>query len=225
MERGRAELLAGGTGRLGSAGPARRLPLSESRERRGCVEGREGHSTYSYYSTMSADLGVPTFRYMRLLAIALAGLALVSCDSDDNGGEPAARGPDPYLDGGREEFEQFVASQGKPVVVNKWASWCGPCRFEFPFFESQAKKRRGEVVFVGVNSDDNRDDARDFLADHPVPYKHFDDPKQDIAASFNGVQGFPVTAYYRADGQREFVHFGGYASEEKLAEDIDRYAR
>jgi cytochrome c biogenesis protein CcmG, thiol:disulfide interchange protein DsbE len=160
---------------------------------------------------------------MRLLAIALAGVALAACSSED-GGEPAP-GPDPYLDGGRDAFEAFVAKQEKPVVVNKWASWCGPCRHEFPFFESEARKRRGEIVFVGVNSDDNRGDARSFLEDHPVPYKHFFDPDQDIAASFNGVQGFPVTAYYRADGEREFVHFGGYASEEQLAEDIDRYAR
>jgi cytochrome c biogenesis protein CcmG, thiol:disulfide interchange protein DsbE len=160
---------------------------------------------------------------MRLLAIALAGLALAACGSDD-GGEPAS-GPSPYLPGGRDAFEAYVAKQGKPVVVNKWASWCGPCRHEFPFFESEARRRRGEIVFVGVNSDDNRGDAQNFLEDHPVPYKHFFDPDQDIAASFNGVQGFPVTAFYRSDGEREFVHFGGYTSEETLAEDIDRYAR
>jgi cytochrome c biogenesis protein CcmG, thiol:disulfide interchange protein DsbE len=160
---------------------------------------------------------------MRFLAIALAGLALVSCSSDD-GGEAAA-GPSPYLEGGREEFEAYVEKQSRPVVVNKWASWCGPCRFEFPFFENQARQRRGEVVFVGVNSQDNRGDATRFLTEHPVPYRHFDDPNQDVAASFNGVQGFPVTAFYGADGEREFVHFGGYASEAKLAEDIDRYAR
>jgi thiol-disulfide isomerase/thioredoxin len=168
---------------------------------------------------------------MRLLAIALAGLALVACNSDDGGGNSDGGGAEeasasmPYLPGGVEAFEAYVAEQGKPVVVNKWASWCGPCRFEFPFFESQAKKRRGEVVFLGVNSDDNRADAQEFLSDNPVPYDHFEDPNQDIAASFNGVQGFPVTAYYGADGEREFVHIGGYASEEDLAEDIDRYAR
>ena len=160
---------------------------------------------------------------MRLLAIALAGLALVSCGSDD-GGE-AASGPSPYLPGGRDAFEAYVAKQDKPVVVNKWASWCGPCRFEFPFLESQAKKRRGEVAFVGVNAEDNRADAQEFLAEHSVPYKHFEDPRQEIAASFDGVQGFPVTAFYRANGKREYVHIGGYASEADLAEDIERYAR
>jgi cytochrome c biogenesis protein CcmG, thiol:disulfide interchange protein DsbE len=160
---------------------------------------------------------------MRLLAIALAGLALVSCGSDD-GGE-AASGPSPYIPGGRDAFEAYVAKQDKPVVVNKWASWCGPCRFEFPFLESQAKKRRGEVAFVGVNSEDNRADALEFLAEHSAPYKHFEDPRQEIAASFDGVQGFPVTAFYRANGKREYVHIGGYSSEADLSEDIERYAR
>jgi thiol-disulfide isomerase/thioredoxin len=181
-----------------------------------------GPSTYTYYSTPTPEVGVATFDPMRLLALALAGLALVACNSDE---DDQSAGSTPYLPGGVAAFEAYVAKQGKPVVVNKWASWCGPCRFEFPFFESQARKRRGEVVFLGVNSDDNRGDAREFLADNPVPYDHFEDPDQDIAASFNGVQGFPVTAYYRADGEREFVHIGGYASEDDLAEDIDRYAR
>jgi cytochrome c biogenesis protein CcmG, thiol:disulfide interchange protein DsbE len=159
-------------------------------------------------------------RAVRFLAIALAAVALAGCSSDDDA--ESASGPSPYLSG---DFEAFVAKQDKPVVVNKWASWCGPCRHEFPFFRSQARKRKGEVVFVGVNSQDNRADAREFLAEHPVPFRHFEDPDQEIAASFNGVQGFPVTAFYDADGKREFVHYGGYASEAGLAEDIDRYAR
>ena len=164
-------------------------------------------------------MGLTSFDQMRLLAIALAAVALAACNSGD---DDQASGPSPYLTG---DFEAYIAKQGKPVVVNKWASWCGPCRHEFPFFESQARKRKGDVVFVGVNSQDNRADAREFLADNPVPYKHFEDPDQKIAASFNGVQGFPVTAYYRADGKREYVHIGGYADEADLAEDIDRYAR
>ncbi len=160
---------------------------------------------------------------VRLLAILVAGLALAACNSDGGGGQ--ASGPSSYLAGDRDAFEAYIAKQDRPVVVNKWASWCGPCRYEFPFFESQAKKRKSEVVFVGVNSEDNRADAKEFLEEHPVPYKHFEDPDQEVAASFNGVQGFPVTAFYDADGKREFVHYGGYADEAQLAEDIDRYAR
>jgi hypothetical protein len=58
-----------------------------------------------------------------------------------------------------------------------------------------------------------------------VPYRHFTDPDLDVAAAFNGVQAFPTTAYYDSKGELAYVHQGGYASEGKLAEDIDRYAR
>lgn len=148
-------------------------------------------------------------------------IVLAGCDTDD--GEPASAS---FLPGGRDAFEARIESQrGKPVVVNKWASWCGPCRLEFPFFRSQAEERRGDVVFIGVNSNDNRGAAEEFLKEEPVPFKHFEDPKLEIAAAFDAVQAFPATAYYDSKGELAFVHQGGYPSEDELAKDIDRYAR
>lgn len=67
------------------------------------------------------------------------------------------------LDGGPEAFEARVAAlRGHPVVVNQWASWCGPCRYEFPFFQRLASRYSGRVAFLGVNSQDARGDAEDF---------------------------------------------------------------
>jgi thiol-disulfide isomerase/thioredoxin len=161
-------------------------------------------------------------RDVRRLAPLLVVLVLVGCGGDE---APTASSSS-FLAGGREDFEARIEKErGKPVVVNKWASWCGPCRLEFPFFRSQAKKRAGEVVFLGVNSNDHRPDAEEFLKEEPVPFKHFEDPKLEVAASFNAVQAFPATAYYDSKGKLAFVHQGGYPSEEQLAEDIERYAR
>ena len=59
------------------------------------------------------------------------------------------------LEGGTDAFDARLAQlRGTPVVVNKWASWCGPCRFEFPWFQSLAEKRGGQIAFLGVNSND-----------------------------------------------------------------------
>jgi cytochrome c biogenesis protein CcmG, thiol:disulfide interchange protein DsbE len=166
---------------------------------------------------------------VRRLAPLIALLALAACGSSDD--EPstqrsASAAPARFLDGGRDAFEKRIASErGKPVVVNKWASWCAPCRFEFPFFQSQERKRSGEVVFLGVNSNDNRGDAEDFLAEYPVRFPHFEDPNLEVAASFNAVQAFPATAFYDSKGELAYVHQGGYPTEDKLAEDIERYAR
>jgi cytochrome c biogenesis protein CcmG/thiol:disulfide interchange protein DsbE len=156
----------------------------------------------------------------RLTAVFLLLAALAGCNSDD--APPSAS----FIPGGRDAFEKRIEKErGTPVVVNKWASWCGPCRLEFPFFRDQAKKRTGDVVFLGVNSNDNRGDAEDFLKEEPVPYRHFEDPKLEIAAAFNAVQAFPSTAFYDSKGKLAFVHQGGYANEADLSEDIDRYAR
>ena len=110
------------------------------------------------------------------------------------------------------------------MVVNAWASWCGPCRFEFPFFQKQAVKRGKEIAFLGVNSQDNKGDAEEFLDEYPLPFPSYEDPDGDIARDLR-VVGLPATAYYDRKGELAYLHQGGYASEAKLAEDIERYAR
>jgi cytochrome c biogenesis protein CcmG, thiol:disulfide interchange protein DsbE len=171
-----------------------------------------------------AEMGSAKLPAVSRFAIVAIGLLLAACNSDD-GSKPAS-GPDPLIEGGRPAFEAFVEKQrGRAVVVNKWASWCGPCRAEFPYFRELARKHKGKIAFIGVNSSDNDGDARDFLADNPVPYRHFKDPKLEIAAAFNGVQAMPATAFYDSKGELAFVHQGGYRSEADLMEDVDRYAR
>ena len=160
----------------------------------------------------------------RAAALLLLLVALTGCGSDDPAPSPVSSAN--FVAGGREAFEKAIErARGTPVVVNKWASWCSPCRLEFPFFRSQAEKREGEVVFIGVNSNDSRDDAEAFLKEEPVPFKQFEDPRLEIAAAFNAVQAFPSTAFYDSEGRLEFVHQGGYSKEDDLAEDIERYAR
>jgi thiol-disulfide isomerase/thioredoxin len=159
-------------------------------------------------------------RVRRLVPLLVLIALVAGCGSEDN---PT---PSPsFIPGGRDAFEARVEKARKPVVVNKWASWCGPCRLEFPFLRNQAEKRKGDILFIGVNSNDNRGDAEKFLSEEPVPFKHFEDPRLEIAASFNAVQAFPSTAYYDRKGELAYVHQGGYSDEESLAKDIERYAR
>jgi len=128
------------------------------------------------------------------------------------------------LPGGKDAFEKRVASLGYPVVANVWASWCGPCRFEFPMFESVGTERGKEVAFLGVNSQDNKGDAEDFLDEYPLPFPSYEDGNGDVARKLR-IVGLPATAYYDRKGELAYLHQGGYASEQKLAEDIERYAR
>jgi cytochrome c biogenesis protein CcmG, thiol:disulfide interchange protein DsbE len=134
--------------------------------------------------------------------------------------------PGRLLDGGPAAYKrQIAALKGYAVVVNKWASWCGPCRFEFPFFQKQVTRRGKQVAFVGVDGEDSKGGAHGFLAKYPIPYPSFFDPHSDIAGVFHGDRAFPTTAYYDRKGGIEYVKQGGYASEDALARDIARYAR
>jgi cytochrome c biogenesis protein CcmG/thiol:disulfide interchange protein DsbE len=159
-----------------------------------------------------------------------AGEAVSQASDIDVGSLPPALGDlvaqsGELLGGGAEAFERRLEElRGHPVVVNKWASWCAPCRAEFPFFQSQAAKRAGEVAFIGVNSSDNEGDAATFLDEYPVPYPSYQDPELEVADVFNGVAAFPTTAFYDEQGELVYVKQGGYASEDLLAEDIERYA-
>jgi cytochrome c biogenesis protein CcmG, thiol:disulfide interchange protein DsbE len=180
----------------------------------------------------------------RVLPIALCLMLLAGCGTSEGG--PAASKPAPkpdlagapttvravyaqsnrLLDGGLPAYKaQLAKLRGTPVVVNKWASWCPPCRAEFPYFRSQASKRGGKVAFLGVDSNDNEKDARKFLRRLPLPYPSYIDGNNKIAASFSGVQAFPTTVFYSRKGDVAFLHQGAYQSEGKLARDIARYAR
>jgi thiol-disulfide isomerase/thioredoxin len=129
------------------------------------------------------------------------------------------------LGGGEDAVrDRLAALKGYPVVVNKWASWCGPCRAEFPFFQNVAVERGKEIAFLGLNSGDNRGDAKEFLADSPVPYPSYEDPNGKGATDIGAAAAYPVAVFYDATGERAYVHQGGYASEADLVADIEKYA-
>jgi thiol-disulfide isomerase/thioredoxin len=126
--------------------------------------------------------------------------------------------------GGATAFDaQMRALRGHPVVVNLWASWCDPCRFELPFLQREAVRRGARVAFLGINVNDERGAAREMAARFPMPYPSFEDPRSNLAARYRS-RGLPTTAFYDARGKLVIVHQGVFPSEAKLAEAIDRYA-
>jgi thiol-disulfide isomerase/thioredoxin len=130
------------------------------------------------------------------------------------------------LDGGAEAFRARLAElKGYPVVVNKWGSWCGPCREEFPYFQSQALEHGKEVAFLGVDVQESKAEGRSLLEEFPVSYPSYWDKDLKVSAVFKGVAATPVTAFYDSAGELAYLKQGVYSSERDLAEDIRRYAR
>jgi cytochrome c biogenesis protein CcmG/thiol:disulfide interchange protein DsbE len=130
---------------------------------------------------------------------------------------------DELIEGGGDAFhKQLDSLHGHPVVVNAWASWCGPCRFEFPDFQSVSADRGDEVAFLGVDTDDSAAAANDFLDELPLPYPSVSDPDSDVRKEL-ALRGLPGTAFYNRDGDLVYVKQGPYLSEDDLNADIDKY--
>jgi cytochrome c biogenesis protein CcmG, thiol:disulfide interchange protein DsbE len=109
--------------------------------------------------------------------------------------------------------------RGTPVVVNVWASWCGPCRQEAPLLAA-AHRRLGERVrFLGIDVLDERDAARAFMREFGWTYPSVYDPAGAIRDGL-GLLGQPVTLFYDAEGTLVRT-WTGPLSEHELESDLD----
>ena len=128
------------------------------------------------------------------------------------------------LGGGPRSFErQLEALEGHPVVINKWASWCGPCRAEAPILQRQGVEHGRRIAFMGLDWRDSTGNAREFLDRHPMPFPSFEDPDGELADALELPNNIPVTLFLDERGKVAYIHQGGYRSESDLAADIDRY--
>ncbi len=184
-------------------------------------------------------------RRLILACVALAAAALVVAGCGENGTDEAPAGgeqPTPEaaaqkgipkaLAANRAEANEILeensleskleALRGHPVVVNQWASWCDPCRAEFPFFRDAAEAHADEVGFLGIDMQDDRGAAEDFLAELPVPYPSVFDPDATQIASLGGGVVSPTTVFIDEEGEIVEVFQGAYATREQLEADIER---
>lgn len=133
--------------------------------------------------------------------------------------------PNALLPAGDAERE-LAALKGYPVVVNKWASWCGPCRAEFPTFQEVSAELGKEVAFLGLDADDARADAKAFLDDYLLSYPSIYDPRLTASDALKVASTFfPTTIFYDAAGRQTYIHQGPYLEARDLRADIERYAR
>lgn len=132
---------------------------------------------------------------------------------------------DALLPGGSDAYEKRLAElRGYPVVVNAWASWCGPCREEFPVLQKLSARYGKRVAFLGINSEDSNDAAATFLREAPLSYPSYTDPDKKLAESLGVSVGFPDTAFYDQAGKLVYLKQGPYRDSSELEADVRRYA-
>lgn len=129
---------------------------------------------------------------------------------DGAGGAPDASSQQPQLvpapdftvydgDGNAVHLSDYV---GKPVVMNFWASWCGPCQMEMPDFQAKHEELGSEVQFLMINMTGGRetlDSAQKFIAEQGYTFPVFYDTDSDAAITY-GAYSLPTTYFIDAEG-------------------------
>jgi cytochrome c biogenesis protein CcmG, thiol:disulfide interchange protein DsbE len=157
-----------------------------------------------------------------LVAIALCALIVAGCsnrDGGDVGGPLLPAQADELPEFGPAEYERLLAElEGTPVLVNIWASWCGPCREEAPLLAAAHTEFGDRVQFLCVDILDERGSAREFMREYGWSYPSVFDATGAIRDDL-GILGQPATLFYDASG--ELVQtWTGPLSEEALAEGL-----
>jgi cytochrome c biogenesis protein CcmG, thiol:disulfide interchange protein DsbE len=155
-----------------------------------------------------------------LALIALLGFGLAS--KGDGGiavGEPLPQAELPFLGPTASAGASLADYEGGWVLANVWASWCPPCRDESPALEAFARRNRGDVTVVGIATQDNTDDALEFVDEFGLSYDQLHDGSGDYADEI-GATGVPESVLIDPDGNVA-LHVPGAVTEEVLREQIE----
>ena len=165
--------------------------------------------------------------FVPLGSVEPAGEAGASARPADGGSvgasaDPIVVGGHPLLDKAAPEIDlltidgepvKLSALRGRPVLVNFWATWCPPCREEFPLMvDAYAEHADDGLEILGVMHQDFADGARDFAADMGATWPILEDP-QDAAYGDYLVVGLPTSFFIDADGVVRAFSLGGFSQD------------
>ena len=124
--------------------------------------------------------------------------------------------PDFTLESRSGENLRLEDHRGEGVMLNFWASWCGPCRQEMPLMDELYSQYKDlGFTILAVNVDENRDEALRFLDKVPVNYPILYDPESSVSELYE-VQAMPTTVMIDRNGNARYLHYGyqpGYEDE------------
>jgi thiol-disulfide isomerase/thioredoxin len=112
------------------------------------------------------------------------------------------------LSGETAQLQNFL---GKPIVMNLWATWCGPCRRELPMFSSMAAQHPN-ISFLFIDQGENAQQVKSYLAERELVLEHvLLDKRSQLGEAFRSL-GLPTTLFFDDQGRLIDTHIGEISS-------------
>lgn len=145
----------------------------------------------------------------------LAALLLLAAACSAGSGAPVGDLPPIDAPG----IRSLIAESDRPLVINIWASWCGPCRSEAPLLRAAHAEFGDSIRFVGIDTQDSQAGAAEFIEEFGLDgFEHWFDPRAAVRAELGGL-GVPVTYFVSSDG--DVTIHSGIIDERSLVLGID----
>ena len=153
---------------------------------------------------------------LMLVLVSVSGLILAGCSAQ--GPEVGKLAPDfklQSLDGQTVSLGDF---RGKPVLLNFWATWCPPCRFEMPFlqeiFENKEWSGKGLVILT-IDIGENPSRVKEFMENYDLSFPVLLDTDQNLALEYN-IRAIPTTFFIDKDGIIQDIKVGAFSSKTEI---------
>ena len=157
---------------------------------------------------------------LKLFSLLLAALLLVACGSEapapqspatspetTAAADTATTVPDFTVYDGNSQPVKLSDFFGKPIVLNFWASWCGPCKSEMPAFQSAFEKYGDQVQFVMVNVGEHMDEGSAFITSAGYTFPVYYDVNNDASYTYQ-ISSIPASFFLNAKGELVTYHIG-----------------
>ncbi len=158
-------------------------------------------------------------RLARFIPVLIAATLLAASAAQATTPAPAPDFALPSRDGGEVRLSEL---RGQVVMINFWATWCGPCRQEMPLLQQiSARYEPLGFTLLGVNVEPDSAPAKAWLEKVPVTFPILFDRENTVSASF-GVEAMPSTVLVDREGRVRHVHRGYKAGDESMYADLIR---
>ncbi len=179
------------------------------------------------YKDIDNDAGTLTTRLFHLTTFAMFGST--APEPPDPTTQPASPqvdrlAPDFQLENLNGDMVQLNALRGRPVLLNFWATWCNPCRYEMPFLQALYEETRDDengLVILAVDTRENRSKVEQFISEAGFTFPVLLDTDAQVSTLYR-IRAFPTTFFINKDGIIEVVKVGAFMDESELQQNVEK---